>query len=92
MKKKQYTKTIPQKSFLSLPAKDSMLKLSLYTINITFLISARVIFISKAAKNGLTLTRIFRAQTAMHFFVSKEHYLENCNTQHSFQKIVTVLL
>lgn len=66
--KKHHTKTLAQKSSLSLPAKNNMLKLSLYTINTTFFISAREIFISKAAKNGLMHARIFRAQTAMHFF------------------------
>lgn len=69
--KKHHTKTLAQKSSLSLPAKNNMLKLSLYTINTTFFISAREIFISKAAKNGLMHARIFRAQTAMHFFFLK---------------------
>lgn len=70
-RKNHHNKTLAQKSSLSLPAKDSMLKLSLYTINTTFFISAREIFISKAAKNGLMHARIFRAQTATHFFSLK---------------------
>lgn len=75
-KKRPHQNTSPKKKFfLSLPAKDSTLKLSLHTINITLFIPAIKIFISKAAKNDLMHARIFRAQTAMHFFLSKEHYL-----------------
>lgn len=91
--KKATPKHFPKKKFfLSLPAKDSTLKLSLHTINITLFIPAIKIFISKAAKNDLMHARIFRAQTAMHFFFPKNITWENIKTQHSFWKTVTVLL
>jgi len=71
MWKKTNTKTLLLKTVLSLPANDSILELSLSTINTTLFISAREAFISKAAKNDLMYARIFRAPNCYAFFKSK---------------------
>lgn len=62
MEKKQTPKTPPPKNFSqSLCKEDSMLELSLSTINTTLFISDKEVFISKAAKNDLMYVRTFRA-------------------------------
>lgn len=68
--KKTRHQNISPKILSQSPCKRQHIKSS-YTINTTLFISAREIFISKAAKNGLMHARIFRAQTAMHFLFLK---------------------